>query len=183
MIPPLVGDRQGPRPRISTRQNGRRSAANSQPNGPCRTTYPQARIRHRPTAGASILTCRYSTRFPDQGMATDPALAESAKSSRLQRATAWHRTGLPTLHGPIVGQWASAPSCLRLTDGCADKKVDQSNRSGWDRQVAGPPCQMPEPSWASSFLDRSAAEGPPIPGARLYCLADRGNLVQKRPRA
>ena len=104
------------------------------------------------------------------------------ETSRLQRSTAWYRTGLPTLHGPVVGQWASAPSCLRLTDGCADKKVDQSNRSGWDRQVAGPPCQMPEPSWASSFLDRSATEGPPIPGARLHRLADRGNLVQKRPR-
>ena len=55
--------------------------------------------------------------------------------------------------------------------------------SGWDRQFAGPPCQMPEPFWASSFLDRSATEDPPIPGARLHCLADRGNLVQKRPRA
>ena len=82
-----------------------------------------------------------------------------------------------------MGQWASAPSCLRLTGGCADKKVDQSNRSGWHRQVAGPLCQMLEPSWASSFLDRSATEDPPIPGARLHCLADRGNLVQKRPRA
>ena len=102
----------------------------------------------------------------DGGIAPDPGCTQSLRRTSRQ---------------PSCGSVGFSTMCLRLTGGCADKRVDQSSGGGSDRQVASPPCQMPEPSWASSILYRSAIEDHPIPGARLHCLADRGNLVQKRP--
>ena len=64
-------------------------------------------------------------------MATDRALEGSAKTSRLQRSSAWYRIVLPTLHGPTVGGNAS------IAEHSAVKEFVHSRTSSRQRQCAG----------------------------------------------